>query len=91
MRDEMRTLVRFENRDLRQTLPAGPFDLLLCRNVVLTYFEPALAGEVLGRMLTALSPWGRLVIGGKEDVPVDLSLNRESRAVYALGDQPRSS
>lgn len=66
---EGRAGVEFLRQDLRSTLPGGPFDLVLCRNLAFTYFDPALQRRTLERLLTTLRPGGALVIGRKERLP----------------------
>jgi chemotaxis protein methyltransferase CheR len=61
--------VEFCLQDLRERLPAGPFDLILCRYLPFTYFEPPLQRRTLERLLTVLRPGGALVIGLKERLP----------------------
>jgi chemotaxis protein methyltransferase CheR len=68
LRDEFRT-VEFLLQDLRAQTPAAPFDLVLCRNVAFTYFDPALQRRTLERVLGTLQPGGGLVIGRKEQLP----------------------
>lgn len=69
---EARALVAFERHNLvRDPAPRGaPFDLVLCRNVLI-YFAPETAAEVLYRLAGALVPGGLLVLG-----PVELPLAR---------------
>jgi len=69
LRAEYRVGVEFRLEDIRDALPKGPFDLILCRNLVLTYFEDALQRSTLARMLEVLRPGGALVIGFKERLP----------------------
>jgi len=64
-----RTGVEFRRQDLREVLPPGPFDLILCRYLAFTYFDAALQRRTLGRLLTVLRPGGALVIGLKEHLP----------------------
>ena len=65
----IRALVAFERHNLaRDPAPAGPFDLVLCRNVLI-YFDPTVAAEVLYRLVGATRPGGFLVLG-----PVELPL-----------------
>lgn len=66
---EYRAGIRFEHADAAQVLPAGPFDLLLCRNVVFTYFTPERQIEMLARLRSVLAPGGYLVLGVKERLP----------------------
>jgi len=65
----VRELIEFRCQDLREEVPEGSFDLILCRNVAFTYFEAALQAEVLARMLERLLPGGALVIGLHESLP----------------------
>lgn len=69
VRDELRHGVEFVRHDLRTSSPTLEFDLILCRNVVLTYFEPALLQTVMARLVNALRPGGALVIGSRESLP----------------------
>ena len=55
--------------DIRGALPEGAFDLILCRNLVFTYFEEGLQGEILMPLLHRLREGGVLVIGGHEELP----------------------
>ncbi len=62
----VREMVRFERHNLvADPAPAGPFDLVLCRNVLI-YFAPAVAAEVLRRLLPAVRPGGFLALGPPE-------------------------
>jgi chemotaxis protein methyltransferase CheR len=61
--------VRFELQDIRGAQPAGPFDLILCRNLVLTYFDAESQCRVLPRLVGALRPGGAFVIGARERLP----------------------
>jgi chemotaxis protein methyltransferase CheR len=61
-------MVRFERHNLLDAPPPGPFDAVLCRNVLI-YFEAAAAAAALSRLVAALAPGGFLVLG-----PVELSL-----------------
>ena len=61
--------VSFERRDVRHPPPSGPFDVILCRNLALTYFEEARQVEVLRAMLGVLRDGGALVIGAHETLP----------------------
>ena len=58
--------VAFLSQDLRSEAPEVLFDLILCRNVAFTYFEPPLQAEALDRLLDRLSRPGYLVIGAQE-------------------------
>lgn len=63
---ELRRLVRFGHHNLVSdpVPPAneGPFDLIVCRNVLI-YFEPDLATGVLASLERGLAPGGTLLLG----------------------------
>lgn len=69
VRDEHRLGIELRCQDVRDELPAGAFDLVLCRNLVFTYFGPTLQQELLGRIERALLPSGVLVLGKHESLP----------------------
>jgi chemotaxis protein methyltransferase CheR len=56
-------------QDIRSGMPEGPFHMVLCRNLVFTYFEPGLQGRLLGGILKRLLPGGFLIMGAQEDLP----------------------
>ena len=61
-----RALVTFHQHDLlRDALPAGPFDLIACRNVVI-YFTEAAKERIYAGFVQALRPGGVLFLGGTE-------------------------
>ena len=69
MRGGLRAGVRFDLADLRVEMPEGPFDLVLCRNVVLTYVDEALQRPLVERMIARLRPGGFFVVGAHERMP----------------------
>jgi len=69
LREGLRAGVTFELRDIRGALPAGPFDLVLCRNLAFTYFDDALQRATLARLAARLRGGGALVIGKHEALP----------------------
>lgn len=80
LREEFRAGVRFLRQDLRQHMPRGPFDLVLCRNLAFTYFDEAVQQRVLKRIARRMIAGGILVIGRKERLPTDASAFREEPA-----------
>ncbi|MBU3889788.1 hypothetical protein KP010_15685 [Methylosinus sp. KRF6] len=50
-------------------VPNGIFDLILCRNLVFTYFELERQRDTLARIGAALRSTGYLVIGAHEELP----------------------
>jgi chemotaxis protein methyltransferase CheR len=69
LREPFRAGVRFGRQDLAAELPAGPFDLVLCRNVAFTYFDEPRARLVLAGLASRLRAGGALVIGVHEMLP----------------------
>lgn len=61
--------VTFLDQDLRREAPEGLFDLILCRNVAFTYFEPPLQRDVLARLIGHLGAPGYLAVGAGERLP----------------------
>lgn len=61
--------IDFMKQDIRAQLPGGVFHLILCRNLVLTYFEEALQREILDRIFEKLHYGGFFVIGIHESLP----------------------
>lgn len=68
---EFRREVRFALQDIRRSMPDGPFDLILCRNLVFTYFDEAVQRHLLSRMVERLVPRGFLVLGAHEALPAE--------------------
>jgi chemotaxis protein methyltransferase CheR len=69
LRAEYRTPVCFLRQDIRSALPENRFDLILCRNLVFTYFETSLQAEVAERLAGRLTPGGYLLLGIHESLP----------------------
>ena len=67
-RPELLDLIRFGRINLMSDRPpAGQFDLVLCRNVLL-YFAPAAKTHVFATLARALRPGGYLLLGAGETV-----------------------
>jgi len=71
LRRAFRKEVDFMCQDLRVETPPGIFDLILCRNLVFTYFDDELQRRILRRLADVLHPQGLLVIGIHETLPQD--------------------
>ncbi len=69
LRRTFRHGVQFVRQDIRQKLPAGRFDLVLCRNLVFTYFDEAVQRRLLTRITSRMTNHGILVIGRRETLP----------------------
>lgn len=86
LRPEVTRRVRFQRANLNDptTLPDGPFDLVLLRNVLI-YFTEARKRAVLKAVCDRLGPSGVLLLGGAElgcDVPPDFRAQHTARAVW---------
>lgn len=66
--------VQFLEQDIRTELPEGEFDLILCRNLVFTYYQDDLQREIFNRMMTKLKPGGFFIIGIHESIPEEQNL-----------------
>ena len=67
--EQFRGLVRFRQAAIRVDTPAESFALILCRNLVFTYFDEPLQRQVLAALSERLLPGGSLVIGKHESLP----------------------
>ena len=66
VKDEVRRMVEFREFDLRQSMRGlGPFDLVLCRNVLI-YFDIKTKKQILGEIRGVLNPKGVLFLGSAE-------------------------
>jgi len=61
--------VQFLEQDIRKDMPEGEFELILCRNLVFTYFQDELQREIFNRMMTKLKPGGFFIVGIHESIP----------------------
>ena len=79
-------------QDIRITQPEGQFDLVLCRNLVATYFQTELQLILFDKMKALLQPNGILVLGGHEKLPEELDgifVKEQKQPIYrkAHGDK----
>jgi chemotaxis protein methyltransferase CheR len=66
IKEQVRRMVRFTAFDLRQSMQGlGPFDLILCRNVLI-YFEVDTRKRILAGLRGSLVPGGWLLLGASE-------------------------
>lgn len=82
IRPAYREAVHFLQQDIRQAMPAGPFHLILCRNLVLTYFAEPLQRKIVAQIGDRLVAGGILVVGKHESMPPD------GEPFVAYGGQP---
>lgn len=93
IRDQFR-YVDFLQQDLREGMPAGPFDLVLCRNAVCTYYAPAVQVDLMTRIADRIRPGGVLVIGAHESLPPavrGLAIRPDGRMVYRKEARARAA
>jgi chemotaxis protein methyltransferase CheR len=70
---DYRDNLRIMQQDVRDTMPAETFDLVLCRNLVFTYYDEGLQRKILERLQGVLRTGGALVIGIHEQLPTGVS------------------
>lgn len=61
--------IEFVRHDVRDAPLPGPFDLLLCRNLVFTYFTEPVQREIAAGFARVLRPGGLLLLGVHEQLP----------------------
>jgi chemotaxis protein methyltransferase CheR len=69
LREALRRDVTFLRQDIREAMPEGAFDVILCRNLIFTYFDAATQATLMPRLAQRLHPGGALVIGAHEQLP----------------------
>ncbi len=69
LKADCRRAVTFLRQDVRDARPEGRFDLVLCRNLVFTYFDDELRARLLGEFIEAMVGGAALVIGIHETLP----------------------
>jgi chemotaxis protein methyltransferase CheR len=87
IRPHVKRHVTFRTQDIRTAVPEGPFDVVLCRNLVFTYFDDSLQSELAHRIAARMRPGAVLVIGKHEQLPAGVetfeAIDAHSR-VYRL-------
>jgi chemotaxis protein methyltransferase CheR len=84
LRAELRAPVELRCEDIRAGMPAGPFHLVLCRNLVFTYFPEEVQRELAARLVARLAPEGALLIGARERLPAGAAPVVADRATRGL-------
>jgi len=84
LRDDFRRGVQLRQEDIRKSMPPGPFDLILCRNLAFTYFELELQRTIQRELVKRLVPGGALLVGAHEALPEPAGLppSAETRGLY---------
>jgi chemotaxis protein methyltransferase CheR len=71
LRRPFREQVELRLHDLRESPPGGTFDLVLCRNLVFTYFADERRSEIGARLVQVLREGGAVVVGSHEEPALD--------------------
>ena len=92
LKNYFKTDVRFFKQDIRQQLPDGSFDLILCRNLVFTYFQQDLQLKLLEKFIKKLRPNGFLVLGANEPLTqnedfLEPNLDLVGKSIYQRKNQ----
>ena len=69
VKPEYKREIKFLEQDIRQEQPRGRFDLVLCRNLVFTYYDNALQLQLFRRIVGAMHGGAALVLGVHEHLP----------------------
>lgn len=80
--------VEFLLQDIRHEAPEGCFDLVLCRNLVFTYFDAERQARSTRRLLDHLAPRGWLALGSHEALPEEARLVRHRSGAPLFGPGP---
>lgn len=81
VRDDLRSICRFQVDNLLAPKTTGPFDLIFCRNVLI-YFAAADKAKVVDNLLSRLKKHGILIVGGTESL---LGVTERVRRVETAG------
>lgn len=77
--------VRFVQQDIRHEIPEGHFDIILCRNLVFTYFDTPVRDTIMSKILSRLRQGGYFIIGSNEQLSpkyVPLKQIKKGEPVY---------
>jgi chemotaxis protein methyltransferase CheR len=83
VKDVLRRITLFQHHNLRETLPAGIFDIIFCRNVMI-YFSREEQARLVQKFKERLAPEGFLFIGHSESLQglgVDYRLRIHERGI----------
>jgi chemotaxis protein methyltransferase CheR len=72
LKENYKKRVQFLQQDIRINQPAGPFHIILCRNLIFTYYAKNLQNEIGQNLVNRLQTGGFLVIGTHEKLPDSL-------------------
>jgi chemotaxis protein methyltransferase CheR len=69
LQEQHKKRVQFLQQDIRNAQPDSTFHLILCRNLVFTYFSRQLQEKIIRKILLCLKLGGVLVLGTHEELP----------------------
>jgi chemotaxis protein methyltransferase CheR len=69
LKEKYKKRVQFLLQDIRYAQPDYTFHLILCRNLVFTYFSPELQEKIARIITQRLKPGGVIVLGSHEQLP----------------------
>ena len=69
LRQSYRKHVEIRHQDIRRSIPKQQFDLLLCRNLLFTYFDEKLQCKIGRQLSNRVREGGALVLGAHERLP----------------------
>jgi chemotaxis protein methyltransferase CheR len=84
LREAFRSCVSLQKADIRQGVPDGPFDLILCRNTAFTYFEDSAQRSTFADLNARLRTGGYMVIGAHEALPVPASGYQQAESALPI-------
>lgn len=89
LRPELKQPVRLVQGDVREGIPDGPYDIVLCRYLAFTYFDEALQARIAREIDDQLRAGGLLLIGGHEQLPAGhpFHLDASGRFFYWKSDR----
>jgi chemotaxis protein methyltransferase CheR len=91
VRDEIRSLVSFQRRNLLDSLTdLGPFDVVFCRNVAI-YFSPDVRRDLFRRVSDRMTTDGYLFVGSSEsltDMGARFTPHHHCRAIFYRPNLP---
>ncbi len=67
IKDEVKSIIRFNYLNLLDSYPLAKYDVILCRNVLI-YFEPEVKAKILDKLADCLTPNGLLFLGSSETI-----------------------
>ncbi len=69
LKDRYKKNIDFQIQDICTTIPKDKFNIILCRNLIFTYFDYTIQKRLLNKILKNLVDGGFLVIGIHEKLP----------------------